>query len=274
VGVVVAGEAAVFALGVLVVLPLLAGIMFETCVLFPIRVHPRSTPVLSLKQDWAMGAVLLKFWARMSTMGWFGQTRWKRRFERLVRMDKITAANVHWMLVHMVFPLAHTLLLALCVPYVVAAGIAPLLFQQSPHVRSAVRLYAFPAVPLLCTAWIMLGALRVRMRELHDHLRDAEYIVGRRLNNRPETAMGKLEAAMGKLELERLRIKEALRRLAALGGGDDAEEEWKEGLEARMELRRIRMEKKGGGAEAAVPPPGGCLEAEVEEKEGNTEGKA
>jgi len=88
-----------------------------------------------------------------------------------------------WVLREIVFPIVMKLLTALCVPYVLARGVFPMLGYPLV-VNSAV--YRF--------AWI--GCLSVSLfcfwfRNLHNSIRDDRYLIGRRLHNFGEAALAK-----------------------------------------------------------------------------------
>jgi len=97
---------------------------------------------------------------------------WRVKFER-VREDGFS---------EIVFPIIMKLLTALCVPYVLARGLFPVLGYPL-KVNSAV--YRFAWVGCLCFSLLCFCANRfhVWFTNLHNSIRDDRYLIGRRLHN-------------------------------------------------------------------------------------------
>lgn len=106
---------------------------------------------------------------------------WRIKFER-VREDGFSRLQGLWVLKEIVFPIIMKLLTALCVPYVLARGVFPVLGYPLV-VNSAV--YRFAWLGCLCFSLLCFCAKRfhVWFTNLHNSIRDDRYLIGRRLHN-------------------------------------------------------------------------------------------
>lgn len=106
---------------------------------------------------------------------------WRIKFER-VREDGFSRLQGLWVLREIVFPIIMKLLTALCVPYVLARGVFPVLGYPL-IVNSAV--YRFAWLGCLCISVLCFCAKRfhVWFTNLHNSIRDDRYLIGRRLHN-------------------------------------------------------------------------------------------
>ncbi|XP_050209458.1 probable E3 ubiquitin ligase SUD1 isoform X2 [Mercurialis annua] len=171
------------------VIPVLIGLLFELLVIVPMRVPVDESPVFLLYQDWALGLIFLKIWTRLvmldHMMPLVDET-WRVKFER-VREDGFSRLQGLWVLREIVFPIVMKLLTALCVPYVLARGVFPVLGYPLV-VNSAV--YRFAWLGCLCLSVVCFCAKRfhVWFTNLHNSIRDDRYLIGRRLHNFGEVA--------------------------------------------------------------------------------------
>jgi len=112
---------------------------------------------------------------------------WRAKFER-VREDGFSRLQGLWVLREIVFPIVMKLLTALCVPYVLARGVFPMLGYPLV-VNSAV--YRFAWIGCLSVSLFCFCAKRchVWFRNLHNSIRDDRYLIGRRLHNFGEAAL-------------------------------------------------------------------------------------
>lgn len=118
---------------------------------------------------------------------------WRTKFER-VREDGFSRLQGFWVLREIVFPIMMKLLTALCVPYVLARGVFPVLGYPLV-VNSAV--YRFAWLGCLCLSVLCFCAKRfhVWFTNLHNSIRDDRYLIGRRLHNFGEDTERRNEAA-------------------------------------------------------------------------------
>ncbi|KAL4318095.1 hypothetical protein GQ457_18G016340 [Hibiscus cannabinus] len=141
------------------VIPVLIGLLFELLVIVPMRVPVDESPVFLLYQDWALGLIFLKIWSRLvmldHMMPLVGES-WRVKFER-VREDGFSRLQGLWVLREIVFPIIMKLLTALCVPYVLARGVFPVLGYPLV-VNSAV--YRFAWLGCLCLSCFCFCAKR------------------------------------------------------------------------------------------------------------------
>ncbi|CAF2132945.1 unnamed protein product [Brassica napus] len=150
-------------------------------VIVPIRVPVDESPVFILYQDWALGLIILKIWTRLMV-----DDSWRAKFER-VKEDGFSRLQGLWVLREIVFPVVMKLLTALCVPYVLARGVFPML-GCTLVVNSAVYRFAwigYLSASLLC---FCVKRCQVWFRNLHNSIRDDRYIIGQRLHNSGEEA--------------------------------------------------------------------------------------
>ncbi|KAK9286304.1 hypothetical protein L1049_014694 [Liquidambar formosana] len=166
------------------VIPVLIGLLFELLVIVPMRVPVDESPVFLLYQDWALGLIFLKIWTRLVMLDHMMplvDESWRIKFER-VREDGFSRLQGLWVLREIVFPIIMKLLTALCVPYVIARGVFPVLGYPLV-VNSAV--YRFAWLGCLCVSLLCFCARRfhVWFTNLHNSIRDDRYLIGRRLHN-------------------------------------------------------------------------------------------
>ncbi|WCJ17737.1 RING/U-box superfamily protein [Euphorbia peplus] len=166
------------------VIPVMIGLLFELLVIVPMRVPVDESPVFLLYQDWALGLIFLKIWTRLVMLDHMMplvDESWRVKFER-VRDDGFSRLQGFWVLREIVFPIIMKLLTALCVPYVLARGVFPVLGYPLV-VNSAV--YRFAWLGCLCFSVMCFCAKRfhVWFTNLHNSIRDDRYLIGRRLHN-------------------------------------------------------------------------------------------
>ncbi|KAA8536214.1 hypothetical protein F0562_028692 [Nyssa sinensis] len=166
------------------VIPVLIGLLFELLVIVPMRVPVDESPVFLLYQDWALGLIFLKIWTRLVMLDHMMplmDESWRMKFER-VREDGFSGLQGFWVLREIVFPIIMKLLTALCVPYVLARGVFPVLGYPLV-VNSAVYRFAW----LGCLGFSLLcfcaKRFHVWFTNLHNSIRDDRYLIGRRLHN-------------------------------------------------------------------------------------------
>ncbi|XP_024162236.1 probable E3 ubiquitin ligase SUD1 isoform X2 [Rosa chinensis] len=185
------------------VIPVLIGLLFELLVIVPMRVPVDESPVFLLYQDWALGLIFLKIWTRLVMLDHMMplvDESWRVKFER-VREDGFSRLQGLWVLREIVFPIIMKLLTALCVPYVLARGLFPVLGYPLV-VNSAV--YRFAWIGCLCFSLLCFCAKRfhVWFTNLHNSIRDDRYLIGRRLHNFGEDVVEKQNEAGTSSELQ------------------------------------------------------------------------
>ncbi|KAE8667447.1 putative E3 ubiquitin ligase SUD1 [Hibiscus syriacus] len=156
---------------------------FELLVIVPMRVPVDESPVFLLYQDWALGLIFLKIWTRLVMLDHMMplvDESWREKLER-VREDGFLDCRAFGCC-EIVCPIIMKLLTALCVPYVLARGVFPVLGYPLV-VNSAV--YRFAWLGCLCFSCLCFCANRfhVWFTNLHNSIRDDRYLIGRRLHN-------------------------------------------------------------------------------------------
>ncbi|XP_016120221.1 E3 ubiquitin-protein ligase MARCH6-like, partial [Sinocyclocheilus grahami] len=106
------------------VIPLLLGLLFELVIVAPLRVPLDQTPLFYPWQDWALGVLHAKIIAAITLMGpqW-----WLKTVIEQVYANGIRNIDLHFIIRKLAAPVIAVLLLSLCIPYVIAVGIVPLL---------------------------------------------------------------------------------------------------------------------------------------------------
>ncbi|CAH2283597.1 E3 ubiquitin- ligase MARCH6 isoform X2 [Pelobates cultripes] len=104
------------------VVPLLLGLLFELVIVAPLRVPLDQTPLFYPWQDWALGVLHAKIIAAITLMGpqW-----WLKTVIEQVYANGIRNIDLHFIIRKLAAPVISVLLLSLCIPYIIAAGIVP-----------------------------------------------------------------------------------------------------------------------------------------------------
>jgi E3 ubiquitin-protein ligase MARCH6 len=106
---------------------------------------------------------------------------WRMKFER-VREDGFSRLKGLWVLHEIITPIVTKLLTALCVPYVLARGVFPVLGYPL-IVNSAVYRFAWLGCLIFSTLFFCGKRFHVWFTNLHNSIRDDRYLIGRRLHN-------------------------------------------------------------------------------------------
>lgn len=106
---------------------------------------------------------------------------WRLKFER-VREDGFSRLRGLWVMREIVIPILMKLLTALCVPYVFARGVFPMLGYPL-IVNSAVYRFAWLACLFFTVFCFCARRFHVWFTNLHNSIRDDRYLIGRRLHN-------------------------------------------------------------------------------------------
>ncbi|XP_038652795.1 E3 ubiquitin-protein ligase MARCH6 isoform X2 [Scyliorhinus canicula] len=159
--------------------PLLLGLLFELVIVAPLRVPLDQTPLFYPWQDWALGVLHAKIIAAITLMGpqW-----WLKTVIEQVYANGIRNIDLHFIICKLAAPVIAVLLLSLCLPYVIAAGIVPLL-GVTTEMQNLVQRRIYP---LLLMVVILMGVLSFQIRQfkrLYEHIKNDKYLVGQRLVN-------------------------------------------------------------------------------------------
>jgi len=181
-----------------VIIPLLIGLVFELVVAIPWRVPADQSPYFFVYQDWGLGLICLKVWyrvivARAEHIRQHAALRahldgfdvhalaWKFKFD-LIFLDGIRNLHMGRVFTSVIFPLLDKLLIMLCVPYVFAKGIIPLL-GGSLILSSVAYRYGYLVFAVCITLAKLRRPLIYSFRTLHNAIRDDKYLVGKQLHN-------------------------------------------------------------------------------------------
>lgn len=129
---------------------------------------------------------------------------WRMKFER-VRDDGFLRLQGLWVLREIVVPIMMKLLTALCVPYVFARGIFPVLGYPL-IVNSAVYRFAWLGCLLVGLMGFCVRRFHIWFTNVHNSIRDDRYLIGRRLHNFGEDRVDRSNGT----EIDRLAQRAAL----------------------------------------------------------------
>ncbi|KAJ8336978.1 hypothetical protein SKAU_G00381980 [Synaphobranchus kaupii] len=160
-------------------IPLLLGLLFDLVIVAPLRVPLDQTPLFYPWQDWALGVLHAKIIAAITLMGpqW-----WLKTVIEQVYANGIRNIDLHFIIRKLAAPVMAVLLLSLCVPYVIAVGIVPIM-GVTMEMQNLVhrRIY-----PFLLMVVALMGILSFQLRQfkrLYEHIKNDKYLVGQRLVN-------------------------------------------------------------------------------------------
>ncbi|XP_048867137.1 E3 ubiquitin-protein ligase MARCHF6 [Brienomyrus brachyistius] len=161
------------------VIPLLLGLLFELVIVAPLRVPLDQTPLFYPWQDWALGVLHAKIIAAITLMGpqW-----WLKTVIEQVYANGIRNIDLHFIIRKLAAPVIAVLLLSLCVPYVIAAGIVPAV-GVTKEMQNLVQRRIYP---FLLMVVVLMGILYFQIRQfkrLYEHIKNDKYLVGQRLVN-------------------------------------------------------------------------------------------
>uniref|UniRef100_A0AAZ3Q6E4 E3 ubiquitin-protein ligase MARCHF6 n=1 Tax=Oncorhynchus tshawytscha TaxID=74940 RepID=A0AAZ3Q6E4_ONCTS len=182
----------VVALLVAGVIPLLLGLLFELVIVAPLRVPLDQTPLFYPWQDWALGVLHAKIIAAITLMGpqW-----WLKTVIEQVYANGIRNIDLHFIICKLAAPVISVLLLSLCVPYVIAAGVVPAVGLSgvsgvTPEMQILIQRRIYPFLLMVVS---IIGILSFQIRQfkrLYEHIKNDKYLVGQRLVNYERKARG------------------------------------------------------------------------------------
>lgn len=169
----------VVALLVAGVIPLLLGLLFELVIVAPLRVPLDQTPLFYPWQDWALGVLHAKIIAAITLMGpqW-----WLKTVIEQVYANGIRNIDLQFIIRKLAAPVIAVLLLSLCVPYVIAAGVVPAV-GVTPEMEILMQRRIYPFLLMVVS---LIGILSFQIRQfkrLYEHIKNDKYLVGQRLVN-------------------------------------------------------------------------------------------
>uniref|UniRef100_A0A8B9UU71 E3 ubiquitin-protein ligase MARCHF6 n=1 Tax=Anas zonorhyncha TaxID=75864 RepID=A0A8B9UU71_9AVES len=161
------------------VVPLLLGLLFELVIVAPLRVPLDQTPLFYPWQDWALGVLHAKIIAAITLMGpqW-----WLKTVIEQVYANGIRNIDLQFIICKLAAPAISVLLLSLCVPYIIASGVVPLL-GVTAEMQNLVQRRIYP---FLLMVVVLMGILSFQVRQfkrLYEHIKNDKYLVGQRLVN-------------------------------------------------------------------------------------------
>ncbi|KAI1902276.1 hypothetical protein AGOR_G00043030 [Albula goreensis] len=161
------------------VIPLLLGLLFDLVIVAPLRVPLDQTPLFYPWQDWALGVLHAKIIAAITLMGpqW-----WLKTVIEQVYANGIRNIDLHFIVRKLAAPVMAMLLLSLCVPYVIAAAVVPVL-GVTMEMQNLVQRRIYPFLLMVA---VLMGILTFQLRQfkrLYEHIKNDKYLVGQRLVN-------------------------------------------------------------------------------------------
>ncbi|XP_071816977.1 E3 ubiquitin-protein ligase MARCHF6-like [Apostichopus japonicus] len=173
------GKALLVAVLLLGVIPILLGLLFEVIVVIPLRVDLNQTPVVFLKQDWALGVLHTKILCAVTMMG---PSWWLKDALEQVYQDGIRNLNLSAIIRGLALPVISCLLLALALPYTFARGIFPLFRLGDDWNHIMIRRIYPSLISVISAAAIMVFQVR-QFKRLYEHIKNDKYLVGQQLVN-------------------------------------------------------------------------------------------
>ncbi|XP_075070474.1 E3 ubiquitin-protein ligase MARCHF6 [Mixophyes fleayi] len=161
------------------VIPLLLGLLFELVIVAPLRVPLDQTPLFYPWQDWALGVLHAKIIAAITLMGpqW-----WLKIVIEQVYANGIRNIDLHFIIRKLAAPVISVLLLSLCIPCIISAGIVPLI-GVTPEMQNLVQRRIYPFL-LMVVILIAILSFQIRQfKRLYEHIKNDKYLVGQRLVN-------------------------------------------------------------------------------------------
>ncbi|XP_023074054.1 E3 ubiquitin-protein ligase MARCH6 isoform X2 [Piliocolobus tephrosceles] len=161
------------------VVPLLLGLLFELVIVAPLRVPLDQTPLFYPWQDWALGVLHAKIIAAITLMGpqW-----WLKTVIEQVYANGIRNIDLHYIVRRLAAPVISVLLLSLCVPYVIASGVVPLL-GVTAEMQNLVHRRIYPFLLMVVVLMAILSFQVRQFKRLYEHIKNDKYLVGQRLVN-------------------------------------------------------------------------------------------
>lgn len=161
-----------------VLLPLLAGLVLDRT-LQPLRFRSGASAVHVIGHLWLLGFVWLKIWARIILVTRPG--RFRPVLERVLN-DGFTALSLTHVFSALILPLTASLLLFLCLPYLLSALFLPC-FTQRLLLQAAVAQLSHLALGATLALTLLAVQARSWLSALHDEVRNERYLVGAALHN-------------------------------------------------------------------------------------------
>ncbi|KAF3327808.1 hypothetical protein FCM35_KLT06414 [Carex littledalei] len=164
-------------------IPLQLGLLANLMIEMPLDVSIDERPVFYFHHIWVSGCILLSAWIRlvMSGVRDTNCVEWRAKFER-VKADGFSRLRTLWVVREILWPIVSNLLTWLCVPYIFAKGVFPLL-GCSVRTNSSVYHFAWLAYLLLSLLCYIVKRLYMCLASLHDRIKDDRYLIGTALCN-------------------------------------------------------------------------------------------
>uniref|UniRef100_A0A3P8QZD8 E3 ubiquitin-protein ligase MARCHF6 n=1 Tax=Astatotilapia calliptera TaxID=8154 RepID=A0A3P8QZD8_ASTCA len=129
--------------------------------------------------DWALGVLHAKIIAAITLMGpqW-----WLKTVIEQVYANGIRNIDLQFIIRKLAAPVISVLLLSLCVPYVIAAGVVPAV-GVTPEMEILMQRRIYPFLLMVVS---LIGILSFQIRQfkrLYEHIKNDKYLVGQRLVN-------------------------------------------------------------------------------------------
>ncbi|KAJ8012060.1 hypothetical protein DPEC_G00064760 [Dallia pectoralis] len=171
-------------------IPLLLGLLFELVIVAPLRVPLDQTPLFYPWQDWALGVLHAKIIAAITLMGpqW-----WLKTVIEQVYANGIRNIDLHFIIRQLAAPVLCVLLVSVCGPYVISAGLVPIV-GVTMEMQNLVQRRIYP---FLFMVVMLLGILSFQIRQfkrLYEHIKNDKYLVGQRLVNYERNAAARSAA--------------------------------------------------------------------------------
>ncbi|XP_031521948.1 E3 ubiquitin-protein ligase MARCH6 isoform X5 [Papio anubis] len=145
----------------------------------PVGFQPYRRPLNFPLRDWALGVLHAKIIAAITLMGpqW-----WLKTVIEQVYANGIRNIDLHYIVRRLAAPVISVLLLSLCVPYVIASGVVPLL-GVTAEMQNLVHRRIYPFLLMVVVLMAILSFQVRQFKRLYEHIKNDKYLVGQRLVN-------------------------------------------------------------------------------------------
>lgn len=121
----------------------------------------------------------------VDSMGFSTDGSWLEKFERLLK-HSLSHQPTLWLVQEILVPMITRLLIALCVPYMLARQVLTMLGHPL-LVNSAIHRYVWPGCFAFSIMWFCAKIIHAGVVHLHNSIRDDRYRVGERLQDYGES---------------------------------------------------------------------------------------
>jgi len=160
-------------------MPLPFGLLFQQVVISPISCNHDQTPVISVWQVWALGALLAKI---LTALVLTGPQWWLREAIDTILQNGFRNIDLKFIIFKLFYPVNVCIGCSLAIPCILSRSVAPLFIEDEAYLLLIER-RIYP-VSLFLFLLIVLFVFQMRQfRRMYERIRNDKYLVGQRLIN-------------------------------------------------------------------------------------------